>query len=308
MTVPAVRDAIDLLKPHLSPTTRTRLVQARVLARRPTARARLLPDFLVLGAMRAGTSTLHRYLSEHPDVGASLPKEVEYFSRYHGRGETWYRQHFPLAGRRWYAERNGRPLRVFEATPYYLFEPRCPGRVHAVLPSAQLVVLLRDPVARAFSHHQHVTRLGLEPLPFGAALEAEEGRLAADADRSRDDPAFVCNRHRHFSYFSRGLYAQQLQQWLSWYPRSNLLLVESAQLYADPAGCLDEILTFLGLRPWRPRVFGNYTYVGAAPPRSAIDAGLARDLRARFAAADRELETLWGRTPSWRSAGMGNPG
>ena len=293
----------DVVKPHVGVQVRSRVVRSRFAARGPSAGMRMLPDFLVIGAMRGGTSSLYKYLSQHPDVAPSLRKEIDYFSRHYDRGERWYRQHFALRTRRQLAEIRGRQLLTFEATPYYLFDPRCPARAQALLPSARQVVLLRDPVERAFSDYQHMCRLGFEDLSFAAALDAEPRRLAPELARMAEDPGYFSRAHHHFSYFSRGLYAEQLERWLAVYPTSSLLLVESKDLYDDPAQCVTTVLDFLGLRRWAPARFRNYSYVGAPPQRSKVDQGLQRELRTRYAVDDRRLAEMWGRIPSWRAGG-----
>lgn len=290
----------DVVKPHVGVKSRGRIVRARFAVRRATEHLRLLPDFLVLGTMRGGTSSLYKYLSQHPEVSPSLRKEVEYFTRYYDCGETWYRRHFPLRPRRQLVEGLGRRLTTFEATPYYLFEPRCAGRAHALLPSARLVVLLRDPVERAFSHFQHMTRLGFENLSFAEALAAEERRITPELTRMADEPTYFSHVHHRYSYLARGRYAEQIERWLEVYPRSSMLIVDSNELYTSPADCFARIQGFLGLSQWQPPGFRNYSYVGRAPSRSRIDARLRQELRLEFADDERRLEGIWGQVPSWR--------
>jgi hypothetical protein len=296
--------AADVLKPHVGTPTRRRLTRARFSAREPSASWRVLPDFLVVGAMRSGTSSLFKYLAQHPEVSPSLRKEVEYFTRNFHEGETWYRQHFTLAARRHLAHARGRPLLSFEATPYYLFEPRCPERAHLLLPEARIIALLRDPVDRAFSDFQHMCRHGFEHLSFSEALEAEHHRVGPELRRMAEDPAYFSRDHHHFSYFERGRYAPQLRRWLTYYRRDQVLLLESQDLYRRPAEVLHQVQDFLGLRRWVPKEFRNYSYVGEPPARGRVDDGLRRELRARYAPDDADLAQLWGRAPSWlRSPG-----
>ena len=101
-------------------SVRRPMAAARVFLRRPTASLRATPDFLIVGAQRAGTTSLYRYLAEHPAVAPPIRKEIQYFSLHHGRGDQWYRSHFPVAGR---------DRRTFEATPYYLLHPAAPARL-----------------------------------------------------------------------------------------------------------------------------------------------------------------------------------
>src|SRR3954447_18625468 len=114
-------------------------VELRHSVRRPTARWRMVPDFLIIGAQRAGTTSLFHYLQRHPSVMQSSIKEVHYFDGSYNRGRRWYLSHFPL--RR--ATSGGRI--TGEATPYYLFHPTVPTRVAVDFPDVKLIAILRDP-------------------------------------------------------------------------------------------------------------------------------------------------------------------
>lgn len=290
----------DVLKPHVSQKSRSRIVRARFRARTPTARARVLPDFLVIGAMRSGTSSLFKYLTQHPEIAPSLRKEVEYFTRHHDRGELWYRQHFALSRHQRAATLRQRRVLAFEATPYYLYAPRCPERAYRLLPKAKLIALLRDPVERAFSDYEHMVRLGFETLSFADAVQAEPARLAPELARMAEDPMYFSPTHHHFSYVSRGRYAEQIRRWVQHYPRGSILLIESKHLYQDPAETFLRILDFLDVSLWAPPSFRNYSYVGRPPDRSRIDPGVRHELMDTYAADDRALHSLLGVMPSWR--------
>jgi hypothetical protein len=233
----------------LGPSRRRRLALARVRLRQVTARARLLPSFLVIGTQRGGTSSLYRYLAEHPDVAPPIRKEVEYFTTHWTEGLDWYRAHFPLA------VRSGV---TFEASPNYLFHPYAPARAAQTVPGARLVVLLRDPIDRAWSHHQHMRRLGLEDLAFTEAV-------AREAERTRRQPE-LCSINREFrgflrfSYLARGRYAEQLQRWWRYFPRHRMLVLRSDELYDDPAAAYGRLLDFLDLPAFQPASFRNWSY------------------------------------------------
>ena len=144
----------------------------------------MLPDFLVIGAQKSGTSSLFRYLDQHPQVRGSVPKEVHYFSGgftpapdTYARGEGWYRAHFPKKAAM------GQGVRAFEATPLYLLHPLAAGRIHALMPAVKLVAVLRNPTDRALSHYFHNVRNNdlrafREELGPAEAMAAEEERLA----------------------------------------------------------------------------------------------------------------------------------
>jgi hypothetical protein len=183
-----------------------------------------LPEFLIIGGQRCGTTSLYRYLAGHPSVRAATGKELQFLSLHHGRGLRWYRAHFPV-----------RPAGVlsFEASPYYLFDPAAPARAAALLPDTRFIALLRDPVERAYSHYLHSRAYGVEPLSFADALDAEPARLATGGHTAR----------RQFSYVARGRYAGQLSRWFAAVGRDRVLVIRTEHLN-DRYG---EILDFLGL-------------------------------------------------------------
>lgn len=284
---------IDRLRDAVPMDLRHQIARFRIRLRAPTGRFRVLPDVLVIGAQRAGTSSLYRYLGRHPDVAASVRKEVEYFTRRYGLGEGWYRAHFPLAvpGRA--------PRTAFEATPDYLFHPAAPGRAAATVPDARLVVLLRDPVARAWSHHRHMVRLGYEDLGFDDALDAEEARTAADLDRA-EDPSHDPKDLLRFSYRARGRYAEQLERWFAHYPRERALVLWSDDLFGDPAATYRRLLAFLELRDWLPPSFPNASArPGSGPPEPSMDPATRAALASDFHAHNERLAALLGTLPPW---------
>jgi len=221
-----------------------------------------LPEFLVIGGQRCGTTSLYRYLAAHPSVRPATGKELQFFSLHHRRGERWYRAHFPV-----------RPLSQasFEASPYYLFDPATPARAAAMLPSSRFVALVRDPAERAYSHYLHSVAHGVEPLSFAGALDAEPARLAAG-----DHTAL-----RQFSYVARGRYAEQLTRWFDAVGRDRVLVVRTEELtsrYAD-------ILAFLGLEPQAVPAERHTRRATGAPPlddalRARLDAEFADDQKA----------------------------
>lgn len=213
-----------------------RMVAARshcLVKRRP------LPAFLIIGTMRGGTSSLFKYLDSHPETGASLRKEIRFFTRYWDKGLDWYRAHFPITRRRL----------TFEATPDYLFHPFAPMRAAETVPETKLIVLLREPVARALSHYQHMVRLGLEQRSFAQALEEEDRLIETSLARFQENDLLWQPKFFQHSYLSRGSYAAQLERWLCLYPKEKLLILWSEDLYRNPRFILQKIAKFLDIIP-----------------------------------------------------------
>jgi Sulfotransferase domain len=282
---------LERVKSRVPLDVRHRIAQLRVEARTPTGGWRPLPDVLLIGAQRSGTSTLYRHLGRHPDVAPSLRKEVEYFSRRYGRGERWYRAHFALG--------LGRPRLRFEATPDYLFHPVAAERAAVVVPHARLVVMLRDPIARAWSHYHHMVGLGHERLDFMDAVQAEAERTAPDLARLRIDSLHDPVALLRYSYVARGRYAEQLARWCARFPADRLLVVRSEDFFADPAREFRRIVAFLGLRPWAPADFVNVSRQRRAVVPPTPEAARA-ELAGRFASLNEDLAALLGdAAPRW---------
>ena len=274
--------------------TRRDVVKLRHALRRPTSELRMLPNALIIGAQRCGTGSLYKYLGAHPCVVPSLRKETEFLSRRFSMGLGWYRAHFPTQSR---PLPPFRPF-TFEATPDYLFHPRAAERAAALVPDVKIVVLLRDPVERAYSQYRHMVRLGFETLPFDAALEAEASRIRPDIEAMAQDPLHYCRAFLHFSYASRGLYAEQLERWLDRFPRDRFLFLRSEGMYAEPATTYKHVLAFLGLPGWAPRSFRNHTGAPASGRRADISDSARARLRSFFERDQERLASLIG--PEYR--------
>jgi hypothetical protein len=216
----------------------------------PTSRKRVLPDYLIVGGHRCGTTSLHRYLLQHQCVDQTLlgVKGMHYFSSHHQRSWAWYRAHFPTKASRERAERELGVRRIVgESSPYYMFHPLAPQRIAERLPDVKILVLLRDPIERAYSAYQHMRYEGLEKLPtFDEAVEREPERLAGEVEKILRDPGYESYQHRHHAYVTRGVYADQVQSLHSLFPKDQILVLD---FLSDPPAGLERVLGFLGLPP-----------------------------------------------------------
>jgi hypothetical protein len=252
---------------------------------RATSAARPLPDFLILGAQKAGTTALFAYLRWHPGVTGPAFKEVSFFDRHYVHGERWYRAHMPL--------RRGRI--VGEASPSYLFHPLGPERAAGMLPDVRLIALLRDPVDRAFSHYQHERALGRESLSFEDAVAREDDRMRGEVERMLADPSYFSHAWWNYTYVARGRYAEQLDRWYAAFPREQLLVLFTDELASDPGGTYRRVLEFLGAAPREldsyPRIFDR-DYEEMAPQTRA-------QLERVFEEPNRRLSELLQRELPW---------
>ncbi len=268
----------------------------KLLAALP-AQLRLLPDFLIIGAQKCGTTSLYNYLIEHPWVAPSVTKEVHFFDHAFARGLAWYRRQFPSLLEKRYARivlRRG--LITGEASPYYIFHPHAPQRVWAALPDAKLIVLLRNPVDRAFSHYQHSVRSGKETLPFEEAIEKEGERLQGELERMLADERYRSMAHQAYSYLSRGIYIDQLRAWLRLFPAEQVLILNSEEFYANPAAIYRQTLEFLGLPAYELHEYKRYDHGGY---HAKMDGAIRRRLVDDFRPHNQRLYDFLGRRFDW---------
>lgn len=243
-------------------------------------------SFLLGGVQKAGTTALARWLAAHPRLCLPVGKEAHVFDApdfNEAASAQWvdarYAVHHP--------EPHDDGVLYGDATPIYLFHPRLIARIARYNPAMRWLVLLRDPVERAISHWAMERGRGAERLPLWAAVLAEPFRLAGHRDDFADDSPL-----RTHSYAARGDYARQLDCLFAHFPRTQVLLIDNAELRAEPAACLHRVHAFLGVEVVPPPDFapvfaGDYR----VPGRFALGRLL---LRWRLLAARRRLRTTYG--------------
>jgi len=209
--------------------------------RRLTAPLRKLPDFIIIGAQKAGTSSLFYYLSQHPQLRLAIQKEIHYYNYYclNGKNKNWYRSFFPL---------RSSELLTGEASPYYLFDPGAPEKIKKDIPNVKLIALLRDPVDRAYSAYSMNARRASGSFPtFEQAIANED--MSHEASQV---------------YLWRGLYAQHIRPWLAHFPREQLLFIKAEDFFRRPKESLKEVYEFLDIKEvypetLKPQEVGSYS-------------------------------------------------
>ncbi len=267
-----------------------------------SAPLRPAPDFLIVGTKRGGTTSLFNYLMQHPGVLGLFPqsrgkKSTDYFFKETERGDAWYRSHFHTSAHRSrLARRLGYQPVGGEASPYYLWDPRIAARVRATAPDVRSIVLLRDPVERAWSHYQERIENGVEPLSFAEALAAEPARTDGELERMLEDPSYYSEAHDWYTYRARGVYLPQLRNWLDVFPQEQVLILRSEDMYADVQGVFDSVCAFLGVPG---HVLPKKGPFNASQVKSSVPEPARTELAEFFAPHNRELEIFLGRDLHW---------
>jgi hypothetical protein len=220
-------------------------------------------------------------------VETPATKELHFITDRFDRGLDWYLGQFPVE----------LPLETItgEATPYAIFHPLAPLRLREIAPAARLIALLRNPVDRAYSHYLLERSRGEETLDFAAALDAEAERLAGEQERLARDAGYVSAPHKHASYVSRGDYARQLETWFGLFPREQILVIRSEDLYERSAETFARVARFLGIGSDVRIPFTAHNQTSG--PR--LDAAIRHQLSQHFAPLNARLAELLGWDPGW---------
>jgi hypothetical protein len=265
-----------------------------------TSPMRAVPTFIIIGAQKAGTTSLFRYLRSHPHVSAARGKEVHYFDFNYAKGLLWYRASFAVRPWLWVLGKlRGHRIESGEASPYYIFHPHAAKRIAETIPDAKLILLVRDPVERAYSHYKHSCRANLDPLPFEEAIQHEEARIGEELAQARADEAHAGERRANlpiYSYKTRGCYAEQLKCWYDVFPREQVLVLSSEQLFEDPETTYTRALKFLDL----PKAdYPSFDKHNASNSKAPMSPEARAELEQYFAPHNQELTELLGEDFGW---------
>ena len=245
-----------------------------------------MPDSIIIGGQKCGTTSLYNYLIEHPLIAPAAEKELHFFDLNFHKGVEWYSSQFPPGSKK--------KMLTLEASPYYIFHPLVPQRLKQLYPQVKLIGLLRDPVDRAISHYYHEVRLGFESLTPEEAIASESARLEGEAAKIIADPNYHSFNHRHYSYLDRGIYVKQLRHWMQYFPTEQFLILKSEDFYANPAAIVRQVFQFLNLPIYQQGQYSKYN--GGDYPVTTLDKHLRQMLEKYFQPYNQQLASYLGRT------------
>jgi hypothetical protein len=234
-----------------------------------------LPDFVIIGAAKGGTTFFYNLLTKHPHVEPAAYKEIHYFDLLFDEGAEAYRQCFPLP--RW---RDGRKTITGEATPGYLFHPHAPERMAEIVPQARLLALLRNPVDLFYSSYQHRVRKGQE-------------------DRSFEQTVRAALNNPHEVRLIMGIYVDHLLRWRRFFSAEQMLVLKSEDLFERPQDTLKLTLEFLDLPGWEPEALALQDKRNKGNYEQKIDPTIRRRLEDYFEPHNRRLYEFLGVDFGW---------
>lgn len=255
------------------------------------------PDFLVIGAQKAGTTSLYRYLSQHPEIVKNNSwKEIRYYDvpENYAKGYGWYLSNFPYR-----FSRQGRL--TCDASPNYIYHQHVPQAIARDLGEIKMIAILREPASRAYSAWQMYHSFQTSELPH--LREVADARTFIEA--IEDDFKAESQEENHpFYYVDRGKYARQLKNYYQYFDPKNILTIFLDDFKKDLKGILDDICSFLEIQTFSQEVLDRIEqekynvgkYKAEIPP---VDAEKIAELKAYFAPYNEELYQLVGRRYDW---------
>lgn len=271
-----------------------------MLWRFPTRRWRTLPDVLLVGVSKAGTSTIAASLARHPQFHPPLYKEPHYFDLHPHEDVSWYRAYFPLRVHRWLiSDRLGGTFVTGDFTPSYYLLPHVAERIRRELRRPRIILSLRNPIDRAYSHFKDSRSIGYEVLErFEDALHAESYRLRGELEKMERNPNYCSQKLLSFGYKTRGIYADYLRRWRQHFDAGEMLVLNFDDWSRNPAETYARICDFLGLRRRPLATYAAYNVNEHAFPDVAPQT--RRQLAEFFEPHNRALYDLVGTDFGWQ--------
>jgi hypothetical protein len=252
-----------------------------------TSSFRALPNFILIGAQKGGSSALYKFICEHPKVQRAFIKEPHYFSgRYRTDNLKWYRALFPF-------KNSG--IITGEASPSYITHPLSPSRIKSLLPEAKLILIVRNPVERAFSNYFHSVKYGREELPIEEAFNRPISDFETEYNRMRDEDGYHSQFYYRFGYVHKGFYDFHLANWYQHFAKEQLLVVENNELLNEPDKVYKEVLEHLELDSFRPEAFKKIN-VGST---KKVDEGLRAEIAEKFKESNQRFFEMIGKEYDW---------
>ncbi|MFS8118511.1 MAG: Wzt carbohydrate-binding domain-containing protein, partial [Microcoleus sp.] len=251
-------------------------------------KAKQKPDFLILGAQKCSAESLYGYLDNHLQMIKEGARQVHFFELNFERGVEWYSKQLTRSVA-------GEKVLLWEMTPYYIYHPLVAERVYKCFPDVKLIVMLRNPVQRAWLHYNLEVAVGCEKLDFEKAIASEGDRLKGEIEKIKADDGYYSFNHQHYSYLSRGIYVEQIKNWLDYFPKEQLLILKSEDFQKDSGKVFSRVLDFLDINASAVKEYQS----NSAEDYSNMPKAIEQELIGYFEPYNRELSELLKEDFSW---------
>jgi len=230
----------------------------------------VLPDFIIIGAARCGTTSLYNYMTHHPNIFPASEKELHFFDLNYNKGVSWYKSKFFQDNNK---EKN---FSIGESSPYYIYHPHVPYRISKAIPDVKIIAMLRNPIDRAYSNYHYAVKMKVENLSFEEAISKEQERLEGELVKMQNDENYFSFNHQNFSYLTRGIYVDQLKTWYDFFSEQQILVIRSEDFYVDSDSITNQVFEFLRIPKYQvqtSKVYnkGNYPSISDTRRRKLIE-------------------------------------
>jgi len=271
--------------------------KASLKFRHITSSIRLLPSFIIIGFPRCGTTSLYNYLIEHPSIAPPLSKEIRFFGQYYDEDINWYKRYFPTLLHKYKIKKNFRDyFMTGEGSGTYVHHPLAPNRIKKAIPHIKLIVLLRNPVDRAYSQYFKIVEQGRDNLSFENAIEIESKRIRGEWEKMINNQNYYSMEYHNYSYLSAGIYVDKLKLWFNSFDKEKILIIRSEDLYNDPPLIFKKTLKFLNLPNWEIRKYEKYNVTDKKP---FLESTMKKKLINYFKPHNERLYQFLGRDFGW---------
>jgi len=257
----------------------------------------VLPDFYIIGAAKCGTTSLYQYLIRHPSVNPGIGKEIHFFEDLYYRGENWYRACFPFKFQKFFSQLNHHAFVTGDSTPRYIDHPHVPKRIQKLTPNAKFIVMLRNPIDRAFSHYNMNLKNKYESLSFEEAIKREPERIKDEFEKM-EKTGKVSHEYYLYACLDRGIYVDRLKRWMNVFPKENFLIIKSEDFFEDTSHHYKKVLEFLNLSSFELDEYG--AHMTGHYKEKQIEPNVRKQLEEFFQPHNEKLYEFLNRDFAWK--------
>jgi hypothetical protein len=257
-----------------------------------TSTRRVLPDFIIIGTVRSGSTSLYYNICSHPSILPASYDEIGFFDSNYHLGMNWYRSMFPLKSDMERIRSETKYALTGEDTPFYFWKIDAANRIRKILPKIKLITILRNPVQRAYSNYYLGVREGTEKLTFEEAVRKELDTLPENKILAENIFKF-CNVRR--SYIAKSLYVYQMKIWFERFSKNRLFVISTEEMSKSPAHTMNQAYEFLGL----PKYENTFFEKRKKASYEKMGDNIRKELEEFFKPHNEELFKLIGKSFDW---------